>query len=153
MALHADLGQEDYALRAVLKAAAVAAPAVVKRDRIAEAQDIPAAFLETILLELKRAELVEAQRGPEGGFRLARPASDISVAEVIRAVSGPLATVRGVRPPALEYSGSAAEVPALWVALRASIRGVLEAVMLQDLADGKLPARIRRLAEDPAHWE
>jgi Rrf2 family protein len=144
--------KEDYALRAVLELA-VAAPAVVKRDRIAEAQDIPAAFLETILLELKRAELVEAQRGPEGGFRLARPASEISVADVIRAVSGPLATVRGVRPPALEYGGSAAEVPALWVALRASIRGVLEAVMLQDLADGKLPARIRRLAEDPAHWE
>jgi Rrf2 family protein len=144
--------KEDYALRAAVELAA-AAPDVLKRDLIASAQDIPAAFLETILLELKRAEIVEAQRGPEGGFRLARDADDISVADVIRAVSGPLATVRGVRPPALEYEGAAVDVPKLWIALRASIRGVLETVTLADLAGGKLPTRIRRLAEDPAHWE
>jgi Rrf2 family protein len=144
--------KEDYALRAALELAA-AEPAVVKRDRIAEAQSIPSAFLETILLELKRAELVETQRGQDGGFRLARPAAEISVADVIRAVSGPLATVRGVRPQTLEYGGPSAEVPSLWVSLRATIRGVLEAVTLADLAKGKLPARIRKLAEDPAHWE
>jgi Rrf2 family protein len=144
--------KEDYALRAAVELAA-AAPAVLKRDRIASAQDIPTAFLETILLELKRAEIVEAQRGPEGGFRLARDAGDISVADVIRAVTGPLATVRGVRPPALEYEGAAVDVPKLWIALRASIRGVLETVTLADLAKGRLPTRIRRLAEDPAHWE
>jgi Rrf2 family protein len=144
--------KEDYALRAAVELAA-AAPAVITRERIATAQGIPSAFLETILLELKRAELVETQRGQDGGFRLARSAAEISVADVIRAVAGPLATVRGVRPQLLEYDGTAADVPNLWIALRASIRGVLEAVTLADLAAGKLPARIRRLSEDPTHWE
>jgi Rrf2 family protein len=144
--------KEDYALRAALELAAIA-PAVLTRERVAAAQDIPFAFLETILLELKRAEIVEGLRGPDGGFRLARPAAEISVADVIRAVSGPLATVRGARPQTLSYSGVAADVPKLWIALRSSVRDVLETVSLADLANGKLPARIRRLADDPARWE
>ena len=138
--------KEDYAIRASIELA-VADGGTIKRERIAEAQGIPAPFLENILLQLKRAEIVDAQRGAEGGFRLARPASEISAADVIRAVSGPLATVRGVRPQSLQYSGSAQPLQELWIAARASLRSVLETVTLADLASGKLPPRIRKLAE------
>jgi Rrf2 family protein len=138
--------KEDYAIRATIELA-VADGGTVKRERIAEAQGIPAPFLENILLQLKRAEIVNAQRGADGGFRLARPASQISVADVIRAVGGPMATVRGVRPQAVDYAGSAESLRDLWLAVRASLRGVLENVTLADLANGKLPARVRKLAE------
>jgi Rrf2 family protein len=144
--------KEDYAIRATIELA-VANGGTVKRERIADAQGIPAPFLENILLQLKRAEIVDAQRGAEGGFRLARPASEISVADVIRAVSGPMATVRGVRPQAVDYAGSAEPLRDLWLAVRASLRGVLENVTLADLASGKLPARIRKLAEAPGAQE
>ena len=144
--------KEDYAIRAVIELAA-ADGATVKRERIAERQAIPAPFLENILLELRRGELVEAIRGPDGGFRLARPANEISVAEVIRAVSGPLATVRGQRPTALDYAGSAAALQEVWIALRASIRGVLEAVTVADLASGKLPYRIKKMSDSAGAWE
>jgi Rrf2 family protein len=144
--------KEDYAIRATIELA-VANGGTVKRERIAEAQGIPAPFLENILLQLKRAEIVDAQRGAEGGFRLARPAGEISVADVIRAVSGPMATVRGVRPQAVDYAGSAEPLRDLWLAVRASLRGVLENVTLADLASGKLPARIRKLAEAPSAQE
>ena len=138
--------KEDYAIRASIELA-VADGGTIKRERIAEAQGIPAPFLENILLQLKRAEIVDAQRGAEGGFRLARPASEITAADVIRAVSGPLATVRGVRPQSVQYSGSAQPLQELWIAARASLRSVLETVTLADLASGKLPPRIRKLAE------
>jgi Rrf2 family protein len=144
--------KEDYAIRATIELA-VANGGTIKRERIADAQGIPAPFLENILLQLKRAEIVDAQRGAEGGFRLARPASEISVADVIRAVSGPMATVRGVRPQAVDYAGSAEPLRDLWLAVRASLRGVLENVTLADLASGKLPARIRKLAEAPSAQE
>jgi Rrf2 family protein len=98
---------------------------------------------------LKRAEIVDAQRGADGGFRLARPAKEITVADVIRAASGPLATVRGVRPQSLEYVDSAEALRELWIAVRANLRGVLETVTLADLAGGRLPPRIRKLAEAP----
>lgn len=122
------------------------------RDEIAEAQDIPQAFLQNILIELRHSGIVDAQRGREGGFRLAQPASAISVADVVRAVSGPLATVRGVRPPAIEYSPSTEPLRDVWVALRASIRSVLEGVTLADLASARLPTPIKRLASNPANW-
>lgn len=144
--------REDYAIRAVVELAG-ADGATVKRESLAEAQQIPAPFLENILLDLKRGEIVEAFRGVDGGFRLARPAGEISVADVIRAVSGPLATVRGVRPTAVEYQGSAQVLQELWVAVRASLRSVLETVTIAELASGRLPARIRRLAADPDAWE
>ena len=144
--------KEDYAIRAVVELAA-SGGATVKREQIAERQGIPAPFLENILLELRRNELVEALRGPDGGFRLARPASEITVADVIRAVSGPLATVRGQRPTAVDYTGSAAALQELWIALRASIRSVLETVTVADLAAGRLPARIRKIAEAPTAWQ
>lgn len=143
--------KEDYAIRAALELAVAPAPPV-KRDRIAEAQDIPTAFLEKILLDLKRAEIVETQRGPDGGFRLARPADTISVADVVRAVSGPLATVRGIRPQSIAYSGSAEPLRDVWVALRANIRSILEEVTLADLAARELPPSVERIARNPSAW-
>ena len=134
-------------MRAMLELAA-AHGGPLKREQIAQAQEIPLAFLQNILMELRHAELVEAQRGREGGFRLARPAADITVADVVRAVSGPLATVRGVRPPSVDYGGTAEPLRDVWIALRANIRAVLDRVTLADLASGRLPAPIVRLASD-----
>ena len=104
-------------------------------------------------MELRHAELVEAQRGRDGGFRLARPANEITVADVVRAVSGPLATVRGVRPQSVDYQPHAVPLRDVWVALRANIRAILEHVTLADLAAGKLPAPVRKIVADPEAWE
>jgi Rrf2 family protein len=144
--------KEDYAVRAALELA-VAHGGPLTREQISHAQEIPIAFLQNILMELRHAELVEAQRGRDGGFRLARPASEITIADIIRAVSGPLATVRGARPQALDYNPSAAPLKEVWVALRANIRTVLERVTLADLAAGRLPAAIKKLVADPENWE
>jgi Rrf2 family protein len=121
----------DYALRAMLELAA--ADGLVKGERVATAQGIPQKFLENILLDLRRAELVASQRGAEGGYTLGRPAAEITVADVIRAVEGPIATVRGVRPEEVEYHGSATALRPLWIELRAEMRGVLEGTTLADL--------------------
>jgi Rrf2 family protein len=144
--------KEDYAVRAVLELA-IADGGPLKREQIAQAQDIPTAFLQNILVELRHAEIVEAQRGRDGGFRLARPAAEISVADVVRAVSGPLATVRGIRPPAIAYTEGAEPLREVWIALRANIRSVLEHVTVADLASSKLPASIKKITGNPAHWE
>ena len=144
--------KEDYALRAALELA-IANGGPLKREQIAQAQDIPTAFLQNILMELRHAELVEAQRGRDGGFRLARPAGEITVADVVRAVSGPLATIRGVRPQAVDYEPQAAALRDVWVALRANIRAILEHVTLADLASGKLPASVKRIVANPDAWE
>jgi Rrf2 family protein len=122
----------DYALRAMLELAA-APPGPVKAEAIANAQEIPRNFLENILLDLRHAELVASQRGAEGGYRLARPAGEISVADVIRAVEGPLATVRGMRPEEVEYKGRARPLRDTWIELRSAMRGVLEDTSLADL--------------------
>jgi Rrf2 family protein len=122
----------DYAIRALAELAA-APQGPVKAERLAAAQEIPPAFLENILLELRRAELVVGQRGPEGGYRLAKPAGEVSLADVIRAVEGPIATVRGVRPEEVAYGGAASALQDVWIELRASIRGVLEETSLADL--------------------
>jgi Rrf2 family protein len=124
----------DYALRAMIELAA-STEVPVKGERLANAQDIPLKFLENILLELRHAELVGSQRGTEGGYRLARPPGEISVADVIRAVEGPIASVRGVRPEELAYVGSARGLQNLWIQLRASMRGVLEQTTLADLVE------------------
>ena len=121
----------DYALRAMLELAA--AGGLVKGEQLASAQGIPRKFLETILLELRHDELVVSQRGVEGGYALARPAAEITVADVIRAVEGPIATVRGARPEDVVYAGSAAALQPLWLELRASMREVLEGATLADL--------------------
>ena len=122
----------DYALRACLELAA-APPGPVKGERIATAQAIPPKFLENILLDLRQAEIVASRRGVEGGYWLARPAEEISVADVIRAVEGPIASVRGERPENVAYEGSAAALRETWLDLRAAMRGVLEETSLADL--------------------
>ena len=122
----------DYALRALLELAA-APPGPVKGERLAKAQDIPPKFLENILTELRHAEIVASQRGVDGGYRLAKPASEISVADVVRALEGPIASVRGVRPEEVTYAGPARSLQPLWIELRASMRDVLEQTTLADL--------------------
>jgi len=141
----------DYAVRATVELAA-AGGGPLKRDALATAQDIPAGFLENILLDLRQAEVIRSQRGPDGGFWLARPAGEITVADVVRAVEGPLASVRGARPGELSFHGTARPLEELWVALRASLRSVLEAVTLADLAAGELPEDVAALARDPDAW-
>jgi Rrf2 family protein len=143
----------DYAVRAAVELAAHTGAGPLKVDAIAGAQHIPARFLENILLALRHAGLVESRRGPEGGFRLALPPEEIVVADVIRAVDGPLASVGGVRPDRLSYEGSASCLPEMWVAVRASLRDVLEQVTLADLAAGALPAAVRARAADPDAWQ
>lgn len=141
----------DYALRAAAELAA-AAGRPLKREAIAGAQDIPVPFLEQILLALKRAGIVRTRRGPEGGYWLARPAEDVALAEVIRAVEGPLANVQGARPEDVEYAGAAEPLQDVWIAVRASMRAVLDEVTLADLAAGRLPEPVAALARDPEAW-
>ena len=141
----------DYAIRAAVELAA-AGEGPIKGERIASAQDIPPKFLENILLDLKQAGLIASRRGAEGGYWLARPAANVSLADVIRAVDGPLANVRGVRSEQVAYSGHAAPLRDVWVAVRASLRNVLEQVTLAGLARGELPDHVRALAADPDAW-
>jgi Rrf2 family protein len=140
----------DYAVRASLELAA--ADGAVKGDALSVAQDIPLKFLENILIELRHAGLVRSQRGPDGGYWLAKPADQIAVADVIRAVEGPLATVRGESPEELAYKGAAARLQEVWVALRSNLRGVLENVTLADIAADKLPKDVERLTKAPEAW-
>lgn len=137
-------------MRAALELA-IAGGGPLKREQISQAQEIPIAFLQNILMELRHAELVEAQRGRDGGFRLARPASEITIADIVRAVSGPLATIRGARPTAVDYKESAEPLREVWVALRTNIRAVLERVTLADLAANRLPVPIKKLAGDQSN--
>ncbi|MEU8069929.1 MULTISPECIES: Rrf2 family transcriptional regulator [unclassified Micromonospora] len=148
----------DYALRAAAELASVADEEATGRSRpvtaeqIARAQDIPPKFLESILLQLRRGGIVHAQRGPEGGYWLARPAGEISLAEVIRVIDGPLAHVRGQRPEQLGYQGAARALQDVWIALRASEREILDLVTIADVATGALPGRVNELAADPRAW-
>jgi Rrf2 family protein len=141
----------DYAIRAAVELAA-AGDGPVKGDRVAQAQEIPPNFLENIFADLRNAGLVASRRGADGGYWLARPAAEITLADVIRAVDGPLANVRGVRSEQVSYRGSATQLREVWVAVRASLRGVLEQVTLADVARGELPAGVRALAADPDAW-
>jgi Rrf2 family protein len=142
----------DYAVRAAVELAA-ADEGPVKGERISQAQDIPLKFLENILGELKHGGLVRSQRGTEGGYWLARPANQISIADVIRAVEGPLASIRGEPAETLGYSGSAAPLNKVWVAVRASLREVLEHVTLADIAEDNLPRLVDEITSDPSAWE
>lgn len=128
----------DYALRAMLELAA--AGGLVKGERLASAQGIPRKFLETILLELRHDELVASQRGVEGGYMLAKPAAEITVADVIRAVEGPIATIRGSRPEDVAYEGSASALQPLWLELRGAMRDVLEGTTLAELVERSSPS-------------
>jgi Rrf2 family protein len=145
--------KSDYAVRAMLALAADDGGRPVKGETLALSQQIPVKFLENILVDLRRAGLVASQRGAEGGYRLGRPASKITVADVIRAVDGPLANIRGVRPEAAEYDGAATALRDVWVAMRAALRSVLERVTIADVASGALPAPLKKLIADPDAWE
>lgn len=142
----------DYALRAMCQLAISGDVAAVKADDIASAQGIPRSFLDGILLDLRRAGLVTSKRGPVGGHRLARPASAVTVADIVRAMEGPLALVHGFRPEELAYEGSAACLQDVWVALRAAVRGVLESTTLEQVVEDRLPDVVTRLNGDERSW-
>jgi Rrf2 family protein len=133
----------DYAVRAAVELAATSGERPVKGEQVARNQGIPQNFLENILTELRRAGIVRTRRGAEGGYQLAQPADEITVADVLRAVEGPLAAVQGVRPDELAYHGTSEKLPEVWVALRASLRDVLEHVTLADIARGRLPKAVK----------
>lgn len=154
----------DYAVRALLMLAQGAQEAheahqaepvriSVSADTLARRQTLPRKFLEAILGDLRRAGIVVSQRGPTGGYTLSRPAAQISLGDIFRAVDGPLAEVRGLRPHETSYDGVAEHLPVVWVAVRASLRRVLDGTSLEELLTGKLPAEVLRLAKDPDAWQ
>jgi Rrf2 family protein len=142
----------DYAVRAVVELAAGSHDAPRKVDEVARAQGIPVSFLENILTQLRSAGIVRSQRGPDGGYWLARPAHELNLAQVIRAVEGPLVGVRGQRPEEISYEGSAESLQQVWIALRANLRKVLEHVTIADVAAGKLPKQVLALTRQEEAW-
>ncbi len=141
----------DYAVRAAVEMAA-AGDEPVKGEAMAEAQDIPLQFLEHILLELKHARLVRARRGARGGYWLAKPPEEITLASVIRAVEGPLANIQDQAPEQTSYPGKAERLSDVWIAVRASLRRVLENVTVADLRDGTIPDEVLELTRDKGAW-
>jgi Rrf2 family protein len=142
----------DYAVRAVAELAAADGEKPVKAERVATAQGIPLNFLENILGELRHGGIVRSHRGAEGGFRLAKPAEDITIADVIRAVEGPLASVRGGPPEDASYGGAASVLPRVWIAVRVNLRRVLERTTVADVAAARLPADVETLTADDGAW-
>jgi Rrf2 family protein len=142
----------DYATRVLLTLAA-SDGAPIRGEALAKEQDLPVRFVENTLVELRRAGLVTSHRGADGGYRLGRAASQISVADVIRTLEGPLAEVHGLRPDQRSYDGAAEHLQDVWVALRAAMRSVLEHVTLDQIVKGKLPARVAKLISEPDAWE
>jgi Rrf2 family protein len=124
-----------------------------KVDELAQAQAIPVSFLENILTQLRSSGIVRSQRGPEGGYWLAQPADEVSLAQVIRAVEGPLVGVRGQRPEEITYTGSAESLQQVWIALRANLRKVLEHVTVEQVAQGRLPADVVALTRQEEAWQ
>jgi Rrf2 family protein len=139
----------DYAIRALVELAA-RGDGPVKGEQLSASQHIPPKFLEAILSQLRHAGVVRSRRGAEGGYWLARPPGEITLADIIRAVDGPLASVRGQRPETVSYPGAARQLTEVWIAVRASLRSVLEAVTLEDILTGEMPAGVQALAADPA---
>ena len=142
----------DYAVRAAIELAAAPDGKAVPAERIATSQGIPLNFLEHILLELRIAGVVRSQRGTDGGYRLAKEPRLITIADIIRAVEGPLATVRGGKPEETEYPGVASQLPREWIAVRKNLRNVVEHVTVADIANARLPDSINVLADDPEAW-
>ncbi|HZY77561.1 MAG TPA: Rrf2 family transcriptional regulator [Jatrophihabitantaceae bacterium] len=143
--------KSDYAVRALLSLASHE-PELVKVDVVVAEQGLPRKFVEAILGELRRGGLVRSQRGAEGGYALAKPAAEITIASVIREVDGPLAEVRGLRPHETTYSGVAEHLPQVWVAVRAAIRGVLDETTLAHVLSGELPPHVVQLLDAPEAW-
>jgi Rrf2 family protein len=142
----------DYAVRAAVQLAADG-PHPVKGEAIASAQEIPVNFLENILSALRNAGLISSRRGAEGGYWLTRPPSDITIADIVRAIDGPLAAVRGIRPSETEFPPPAEAMRDVWVAVRASLRTVLEHVTLADVVANRLPDVVSRLTAEPGAWD
>ncbi|MBK6887173.1 MAG: Rrf2 family transcriptional regulator [Tetrasphaera sp.] len=148
----------DYAIRALIALAEADTGevsdtgAAMSTDVLAQRQGLPRKFLEAILSDLRRGGLVMSVRGSHGGYRLARPAAEITLGSVFRVVDGPLAEVRGLRPQDLSYAGSARHLPTVWIAVRASLRRVLDDVTLADVTSGDLPAHVAALANTPGAW-
>lgn len=143
----------DYAVRAVVELADSGQDSPRKVDEVAQAQSIPVSFLENILTQLRSSGIVRSQRGPEGGYWLAQPADEVNLADVIRAVEGPLVGVRGQRPEEIEYAGSAESLQQVWIALRANLRKVLENVTVADVAAGRLPKDVLALTRHEEAWQ
>ena len=143
----------DYGTRALAELASRQDGDLVTSEDLARLQGIPVKFLEGILTQLRRAGLVYSKRGVDGGYRLGRPADQISVADVFRALDGPIAAVRGLAPEDMSYPGAAEHLREVWVATRAALRSVLEEVTLADLVSGKLPEQTRALLVVPGAWE
>ena len=143
----------DYAVRAVVELAGSSQQAPRKVDTVAQAQSIPVSFLENILTQLRSSGIVRSQRGPEGGYWLAQPPGELNLAQIIRAVEGPLVGVRGQRPEEVEYTGSAESLQQVWIALRANLRKVLEHVTVADVAAGKLPKDVLALTRQEEAWQ
>ena len=142
----------DYALRALIEIAAQVDGASVSAEALGRRQDIPRGFLQSILADLRRADIVMSQRGQAGGWRLARAPESVSVADVIRAVDGPLVSVYGVRPEAVSYNESAQELQHVWIAARSALREVFERVTIQSLVDKQLPKKVAALTLDEEAW-
>lgn len=149
--------KSDYALRALIELARRAeegrTPGPVSADELGRLQEIPPNFLQAILADLRRSGIVISQRGQSGGWRLAREASAVSVADVIRAVDGPLVSVHGTRPESVAYNEAADALQLVWVAARSSLREVCEEVSIQALAEHRLPEAVTRRAEDEDAWQ
>ena len=145
--------KSDYALRALIELAARADAGPVSAEELGRAQEIPHNFLQAILADLRRAGIVISQRGQAGGWRMARPAEDVSVADVIRAVDGPLVSVYGLRPEAVDYNESAQVLQHVWIAARSSLRDVFEKVSIKALAEGRLPRSVTARTADEDAWQ
>lgn len=145
--------RSDYAVRAMLALSTADGGSPVSVVRLAEQQELPRKFLEAILGDLRRAALVTSRMGASGGYILARPADDIRIGDVIRAVDGPLAEVRGERPQATSYDGAAANLRTLWVAVRASVRSVLDETTLADVVAGEFSPGVQQALDLPGAWE
>jgi Rrf2 family protein len=143
----------DYGIRALVELTGTGEERLVTADALAEVQGIPVKFLEGILTQLRRAGLVVSKRGAEGGYRLARRPDEITVADVFRALDGPIAAVRGMAPEDMSYPGAAEHLREVWVATRAALRLVLESTTLADLVEGTMPEPVQQLLASPGAWE
>ena len=144
--------KSDYALRALIEISSSSGEAPISAEEIGRLQGIPHNFLQAILADLRRAGIVISVRGQSGGWRMARDAADVSVADIIRAVDGPLVSVYGLRPEAVEYNGSAMILQLVWIAARANLREVFERVTIDRLSRGDLPLEIMKLTKDDEAW-
>ena len=142
----------DYATRVLLELVVEESDRPLPGAALADRQGVPVKFVENTLTDLRRAGIVTSQRGSEGGYRLARPAAEITLADIIRALEGPLAEVHGLRPDQRAYQGAAEHLQTVWVAVRAALRSVLETTTLADVASGRLPKDVAKLVADPDAW-